>query len=160
TLVVVTHNKTIAARADQILEMRAGGGAVSQVCLPAAEPGARTDFSDQSERVKGIFAAPAELVASQQVPLGAGVERFLGRIVLTVLPILFMVWGSNAALAFYQRSIIDARIAQRQALEDMAMRELRADVKAITLGAGKTYKLSLYLRNTTGRQPIYVMAPT
>jgi len=160
TLVVVTHNKTIAARADQILEMRAGGGAMSPVCWPAAEPGARTDFSAQSERVKGIFASPAELVASEQVPLGAGVERFLGRIVLTVLPILFMVWGSNAALAFYQRSMIDARIAQRQALEDMAMRELRADVKAITLGAGKTYKLSLYLRNTTGRQPIYVMAPT
>ncbi len=113
-----------------------------------------------SDQVRQIFDIPPAVAAQEPVRLGAGIERFVGRIVLALIPMLLIAWGTNAALAYYQRTVIDSKIPQRQALEDLAMRGLRADVKDITFGPDKKYNISVYLRNTTGDQPIYVMSPT
>jgi hypothetical protein len=39
------------------------------------------------------------------------------------------------------------------------MNGLRADIQNVTAGPGKTYIVTIYLRNSLGDKPLYVMAP-
>jgi putative ABC transport system ATP-binding protein/macrolide transport system ATP-binding/permease protein/lipoprotein-releasing system ATP-binding protein len=159
TLVVVTHNSAIAALADQLIEMRAGN-AVNCLEHKSANVGNAAGGNGNGEQVRRIFETPSQQIAVEPVRLGEGFEKFVGRLVLFVVPLLALVWVINTAVASYQRSVIEAKIAQRQALEELAMKGLRADVKNISFGPGKTYLVNFYMRNTRGDQPIYVMSPT
>jgi ABC-type lipoprotein export system ATPase subunit len=161
TLVVVTHNQAIAARADRLIEMKAGRACESKPPIIGTKSSTNGQNSNgDGEPVRRIFQMPAQSVEAEPVRLGAGFERYVGRLVLWIVPILALVWATNLSVGYYQRSIIEAKVAQHQALEDLAMKGLRADVKDVTFGPGKTYMVSFYLRNTTGDQPIYVMSPT
>jgi putative ABC transport system ATP-binding protein/macrolide transport system ATP-binding/permease protein/lipoprotein-releasing system ATP-binding protein len=40
------------------------------------------------------------------------------------------------------------------------MTGLRAEIKDVTFGPGKSYDVSVYLQNTNATQPIYVLSPT
>lgn len=110
--------------------------------------------------VESIFQTRSEPSNEEKIRLGEGVERLIGRYVLWLIPILFLVWGINAGVATYERNILDAKENQRIELEDLAMKGLRADVKNVVSGPGKGYTVTLYLNNTIGPdKPIYVMAP-
>jgi putative ABC transport system ATP-binding protein/macrolide transport system ATP-binding/permease protein/lipoprotein-releasing system ATP-binding protein len=84
----------------------------------------------------------------------------LGRFVLWALPVIAVAWGLNAGVRLYEQRVIQAKLDAQSQLETLAMQGLRADVKDISFGPGKTYVVNLYLRNTTGDQPIYVMSPS
>ena len=161
TLVVVTHNSAIAQLADQLIEMKAGN-AVSCLEHNRAASGvtASGDGNGNGQQVRQIFEMPSDAVAREPVRLGEGIERFVGRLVLYIIPVIALIWALNTAVASYQQSVIDAKIAQHQALEELAMKGLRADVKNIVFGPGKTYLVSFYMRSTVGDKPIYVMSPT
>lgn len=153
TLVVVTHNPEIAARADQIVEMR-GGQAVS------TEEGSRPE-NRQSEidAVNNLYEVSPEKAAVAKVRLGEGLETFIGRFVMWLVPICVIAWCLNWSVADYERSQIQAKAQRKQALEELAMQGLRADLKNVELGAGKSYVVTIYLRNTRGDDPLYVMSP-
>jgi len=200
TLVVVTHNNEIAAKADQILEMRAGraiatsiaehsepiavrepavvgkvpasrsltahggangdrAGATSVAFLPPSQTAAN-EPGDHTFRVKEIFEIPTHISAQEQVKLGAGIERLAGRCALWMIAVFGLCWILNTAVATYENNVLQAKTDQRLALEELAMGGLRAEVKDVTLGPGKTYKLSIYLRNMDDTKPLYVMSPT
>lgn len=161
TLVVVTHNPAIARRADQLIEMHAGRAVDCQLReLSVRQGNGRDHGNGEGNRVQGIFEIPSQTIAAEPVRLGEGFERFVGRLVLWIVPTVALIWLLNTGIASYQKSIIDTKIAEHAALEELAMKGLRADVKDVTFGPGKTYLLKLYMRNTTGDQPIYVMSPT
>ncbi len=153
TLVVVTHNPEIAARADQIVEMR-GGQAVS------TKEGSRPE-NRQSEidAVNNLYEVSPEKAAVAKVRLGEGLETFIGRFVMWLVPICVIAWCLNWSVADYERSQIQAKAQRKQALEELAMQGLRADLKNVELGAGKSYVVTIYLRNTRGDDPLYVMSP-
>jgi ABC-type lipoprotein export system ATPase subunit len=255
-LVVVTHNMDIAARADHVIEMRAGQASLAQV-LPAAVHAASTlpsrglmdnasrsnplsfvaadrNYADRSYAaaavatpyadfpsnggsiskrgvliesateinglslphlapcepispelalettlgnslphashdrakvhsqagVESLYDLPPEAVREERVRLGEGIERFIGRLVLLVVPVLFLLYAVNSGIASYQDKVIEDKAKEQAALEELAMGGLRADVKDVRFGPGKSYVLSLYLRNTTeNNRPIYLMAP-
>lgn len=162
TLVVVTHNPEIAARADCVVRMQAGRAvATQQVGSPQTAEPDRAASPEEVARVRRIFENSPDEIKVEKVRLGQGIERFIGRLVIWVVPIIAITWGLHFAVGLYQQSVIDQKAAARMALEELAMGNLRADVKDVTFGPGKTYKLTLYLRNTgnTGDKPMYVMGP-
>src|SRR5262249_42121186 len=115
---------------------------------------------EAAEQIKRMFEQSAEDAASEQVKLGEGIERLLGRFVLWLIPMILVVWGINAAISTYEERQVQAKVEAQQALDDLAMNGLRADVKDITLGSGNTYNVTIYVRNTSPDKDIYVMSPT
>lgn len=155
TMILVTHNREIAALADRVLTMKSGVAEISDAIL-------KTDRAEvkivSHERVDSIYAISAQQVASEQVRLGAGFERFVGRFVLIVLPLLSVIYVANLAVASYQQSVINAQLDRKQALEDLAMEDLKAGVKDILMTDGG-YELDLFLRNSKSDKPMFVMTP-
>jgi len=160
TLVVVTHNRAVAARADQLLEMRAGQAATSEVQESPAPAKTNSHAAEQAAQVRSIFEIPAQAAAAERVRLGEGIERFLGRFFLWAIPLCLLIWGLNLVIERYEQGVIAAKLSQRQALEELAMSGLRAEVEGVNFGPGTSYLVSIYLRNTTAAQPIYVLSPT
>ncbi len=153
TLVVVTHNPEIAGRADHVIEMR-GGETVSKKERTTDEV-----VSPAINVVHDIYNVSPEKAAVEKVRLGEGLERFVGRFVMWVVPVIVIAWCLNWAVADYERSEIEAKAQRRMALEELAMQGLRADLKSVEFGPGKTYIVTIYLRNTKGDEPLYVMSP-
>ncbi|PZM81478.1 MAG: ABC transporter ATP-binding protein [Candidatus Melainabacteria bacterium] len=153
TLVMVTHNPDIAARADHFIEMRAGETVSRRDTSPTASKPA------EIETVTSLYEVSPEKAAAEKVRLGEGLEVFVGRMVMWIVPICVIAWCLNWAVADYERSEIQAKAQRRMALEELAMQGLRADVKSVEFGKGKTYVVTLYLRNTKGDEPLYVMSP-
>lgn len=155
TMILVTHNREIAALADRVLTMKSGVAEISDAIL-------KTDRAEvkivSHERVDSIYAISAQQVASEQVRLGAGFERFVGRFVLILLPLLSVIYVANLAVASYQQSVINAQLDRKQALEDLAMEDLKAGVKDILMTDGG-YELDLFLRNSKSDKPMFVMTP-
>jgi putative ABC transport system ATP-binding protein/macrolide transport system ATP-binding/permease protein/lipoprotein-releasing system ATP-binding protein len=169
TLVVVTHNPEIAARADRIMEMRKGESFVKQgvskqaVFDHAAPAKSQTESSDvvsPQETARSIYEISPQQASAHRVKLGEGLERFLGRFVMWLVPTCLIAWGLNWAVEKYEADVIEAKAQQRLALEELGMQGLRADVKNVEFGKGKTYLVTIYLRNTKGDDPLYVMSPT
>jgi putative ABC transport system ATP-binding protein/macrolide transport system ATP-binding/permease protein/lipoprotein-releasing system ATP-binding protein len=159
TLVVVTHNPVIADRADQVLTMRGGRAVVNRVGQgPKRSLYQRQATAEAAEQIKQIFEATTD--ASDRVRLGEGIERLIGRFIMWIIPMILIACGINAAVTDYEQRQIDARVERRLALEDLAMKGLRAEVKQVTFGTDHTYNVDVYLRNTTSGQTLYVMSPT
>lgn len=150
TLVVVTHNSEIAARADRIITMRGGE-------IVATEQGSIKVQSRKSTQ------APAQHLQRQAQPqeptLGVGFDRFVGRLVLLVVPIMAVLWAVNFGVTQFESQVLSQQEEARQALEDLALNGLRADIKNVELAPDGSYDVSIYLRNTTGEKPIYLLAP-
>lgn len=153
TLVMVTHNPDIAARADHIIEMRAGETISRKDTSPTDSKPAEV------ETITSLYEVSPEKAAAEKVRLGEGLEVFVGRLVMWIVPICVIAWCLNWAVADYERTEIQAKAQRRMALEELAMQGLRADVKSVKFGKGKTYVVTLYLRNTKGDEPLYVMSP-
>jgi ABC-type lipoprotein export system ATPase subunit len=174
TLMIVTHNDLIAKAADLVLRMDRGrasfipapGTETTEIAthrpLEAHQPLQSCPIEIKSEPRTGFEAAPLlqPEAAAEPVRLGEGLERFAGRFLLWAVPILLLGYALNWGFARYQQNRIEQRIAARAELEEFAMAGLRADVQEVTFGPGDSYVLTLYLRNTVGGRPIYVMAPT
>lgn len=158
TLVVVTHNAAIAERADIVLEMHEGSIRASELHDPRPDI-ASSPWTAEMTAAAQIF-DPASSAATEAIRLGEGIQRLLGRFVLWAFPVIVLAWGLNAGVRLYEQRTIQAKLDAQSQLETLAMQGLRADVKDISFGPGKTYIVNLYLRNTTGDQPIYVMSPS
>lgn len=157
TLIVVTHNPDIASRADRMLQLSSGvvtsDGVVEQAAMDTSSD------SNQSEQKK-IFDLDNTAIQQEKVTLGAGFERLLGKLVILVVPLVAVFWLVNFAVSSFEKNMLEAKAEQRSAVEELAMKDLRADIKNIEFGPGKSYVVSIYLQNTAGDKPIYVMSPT
>lgn len=161
TMVVVTHNMEIAARADRILQMEAGRIISTRNSEPAHDiAGQRLASAEQAEQVRRIFSSSPDKANAERIRMGDGFEAFIGRLAMVITLAIALVFAINFGISRYENALIDQKEAAHQALEDLAMNGLRAEVKDITFGPGNSYVVSIYLRNTTGEQPIYVLAPT
>ena len=117
-------------------------------------------LKSKSRELEVIFNTPETAISAENVRLGEGMDRLLGRFVMWLLPIIALVWGVNFGVATYENSVIENKESERLALESLAMSGLRADIQDVTLGPDNTYDVSIYLRNTLGEKPLYVLAPT
>ncbi|MBY0550570.1 MAG: ABC transporter ATP-binding protein [Candidatus Obscuribacterales bacterium] len=163
TLVVVTHNQSIADRADHVLEMQSGKArARTNIKAPneslhTVQVGASSPVAEQLNR---IFDKSSATEHTERVRLGEGIERLVGRLIIYVVPIILLGILIHAGVRNMEITALDAKAAERMALESLATGGLRADVKDVQTGPGQSYIVTLYLRNTTEpEQPIYMMPP-
>ncbi len=152
-MILVTHNNDIAARADRVLTMKAGRAAMSD------QKRTEADLLPNRERLESIFAISAKQAEAEKVSLGLGIDRYVGRFVLVLIPVLSLIYIINLALASYQQSLSNARQEQHQAMEDLAMSDLKAGVKSIKMLGNDSYELEVFLRNSKGEKPMYVLRP-
>jgi putative ABC transport system ATP-binding protein/macrolide transport system ATP-binding/permease protein/lipoprotein-releasing system ATP-binding protein len=149
TLVVVTHNMDIAARADRVIRMKSGQIVSSETGSMQTVPRGTRKLDEKR------VAADAS-----NSTLGVGFDRFIGRLVMLVVPVLAVVWLANFGVTKFESQLLAAQEEKQQALEDLALAGLRAEVKNITFADGDAYDVAIYLRNTTSEQkPLYVLAP-
>jgi putative ABC transport system ATP-binding protein/macrolide transport system ATP-binding/permease protein/lipoprotein-releasing system ATP-binding protein len=149
TLVVVAHNMDIAARADRVIRMKSGQIVSSETGSMQTVPRGTRKLDEKR------VAADAS-----NSTLGVGFDRFIGRLVMLVVPVLALVWLANFGITKFEAQLLAAQEEKQQALEDLALAGLRAEVKNITFADGDAYDVAIYLRNTTSEQkPLYVLAP-
>ncbi len=161
TLIVVTHNQDIASLADRVLTMTAGR---AEMLTHSQQPGTETStrspqLLDVGDTVKSIFAISASQSAQENVKLGIGFDKYVGRMVLLLVPLLSLLYIANLAVASYQQSVVNARLDQRQALEDLANSDLKAGVRDIEMTADGGYVLTLFLKNTKPEKAMFLMKP-
>jgi ABC-type lipoprotein export system ATPase subunit len=167
-MVMVTHNRDLAALADRVLEMRQGvltpldagrigaTGAVATVAPPRAVHPVTLPAPAQHE--------PAALAATEGAQafhrLGAnlwGAVRRAGAVVAALFGLAFLL---NEGAARYQRYEIETRRARLAALEELATSTLRSDIASITSLGDNRYEVTIYIENTRPEPPIYVMSPS
>ena len=157
TMILVTHNRDIAALADRVLTMKSGVAELGSALTKVEDSQHRVAAT---KRVDSIYAISPQQVAKEQVRLGVGFDRYVGRFVLIVLPLLALIYLANLGVAGWQQSIINAQLDRQQALEDLALSDLKAGVKDIRMTADGGYELDLFLRNSKGDKVMYVMTPS
>jgi len=149
SLVLVTHDLRLAARAQRSFEMRQGMLAPRELLEERAPRRSVTPPNIQAAPL-----APARAPVRLGESFWRGVRIFLPAAAAILAAILLADFGVET----YQSMRLRERAARYAALQHMALNRLRGDVQAVTdLGDGR-YELTTYLQNIGG-EPIYVMTP-
>ncbi|ARN80760.1 ABC transporter ATP-binding protein [Methylocystis bryophila] len=157
SLLLVTHNRDLAALADRRLEMKQGR-LIAHDSAPAAARPLRPIVLPQP--------APPEAEAAAAV---AGAEAFhrlggrlwasFGRLAAGAALFFGLAMLVNEGVARFQQHQVEARRTRLAALEELATSTLRSDIADITSLGDHRYNVTIYLENTRN-EPIYVMSPS
>lgn len=156
-LVLVTHNRDLAALADRVMEMRQG------VLAPAGavrREAARLPIPPRAPAAPEPPAVAAHEGAAAFHRLGAQARGLSRRFAFGAAAAFALALVANEAVARYQRFQIETRRARIAALEELATSTLRSDIADIKSLGGNTYEVTIYLENTKQEPPIYVMSPS
>ena len=154
-LVVVTHDESLARRADRILYLERGR--IEAVASPASVPA-------PSSLPVPIVSSPTTAPSTAGPPtpterLGAGFGKLLARVVpalaLGICAVAAADWGAD----LYQRHQQDERLRSRRLLEETALQQVRADVDRLSARSDGSYALDLYVQNLDADAPVFVTAP-
>src|SRR5262249_9882893 len=125
--------------------------------LPTSDKALALD--QERDQSTAAVASVVEPVA-EPVPLGRGLGRFVasfaGWAALVVLGILAVNYG----IASFQDRALAAKQTARKKLEEVALRQLRADVENLAYGPDESYLLTVFLQNTDPERELYVLAPS
>jgi putative ABC transport system ATP-binding protein/macrolide transport system ATP-binding/permease protein/lipoprotein-releasing system ATP-binding protein len=161
-VVLVTHDRGIAQRADRIVEIRDGsimgswtgsGDALRAADGPAPPiPSGVADPGTPASAATGS----ASIIHSR---LGAGFGPSLLAVCAWVVPAVFVLLALNQGVGLYQRRHLEQQRAARAALEDAALLWLRTGVDDIAYGPGTSYSLTISLENLAADRPVFAMSP-
>lgn len=169
-MVMVTHNRALAALAGRAMEMRQG--ILSPINAPKVEPiRAKAEGNETAiRRVRPlILPAPAEsepaaLAATQGAQafhrLGANLWTAARRVGVAMAMLFGLALALNEGVARYQRYEIETRRERLAALEELATSTLRSDIDSITSLGNPRYEVTIYIENTRQDPPIFVMSPS
>jgi hypothetical protein len=153
--VLVTHNLELAGHAGRRYEMRAG-------VLIAAELPASGIAAERRPRRFGpadIGGRPDTPVVRRPVRLGNDLWRGATVLLLGGAAIFAGILLIDFGVAKYQEMQFRERGELLARLSDLALNSLEGNVEGVAdLGDGK-YELAVYLLNSGGEGPIYVMSP-
>ena len=156
-LLLVTHNRDLAALADRALEMRQGR--LAQDAAPVAARPVRSVVLPAPAPPEATVVAEAE-GAQAFHRLGGHLWATFGRLAAGAALAFGVVFLANHGVAHYQRHQVEARRARLAALEELATSTLRSDIADITSLGDHRYDVTIYLENTKGEPAIYVMSPS
>jgi putative ABC transport system ATP-binding protein/macrolide transport system ATP-binding/permease protein/lipoprotein-releasing system ATP-binding protein len=161
-LVLVTHDQGIARRADRVVEIHDGSivgywsGPIPGVRLADHPPLPTPSHPADPETPTVAPRGPASRVPAR---LGAGFGPWLLAVCAWVVPAVFGVLAVNQGVALYQRQHLQRQRQARAALEDAALRWLRAGIDDIAYSPGSSYALTIFLENLAADQAVFAMAP-
>jgi ABC-type lipoprotein export system ATPase subunit len=153
--VLVTHNLTLAKRAQRTYEMRQGVLAATDLPEVVAEAQRQRRFGPIEVRPepKPPAASPAP------IRLGGNLWRATQTFLLAGTVVFAGILLADFGVGQYQEMRLRERAARLSALRHLALNSLRGDVQSVTdLGDGR-YELTTYLQNVGAGEPIYVMSP-
>ena len=158
-MIVVTHNLELAKRADRVFEMRQG--VLTATDLPEgafqpARPGRR--FGRAKAAVSANVVRPEDGTRAV-ARLGETLWAAAGRALVFGGLIFALVLAGNYGLERYQRYQALVRKERLDALEELATSTLKGEIASVTSLGERRYEVTIYLENTGGDKPIYVMAP-
>ena len=159
-MIVVTHNLELAKRADRMFEMKEG-------VLTAADLPEGAFYPARLEHRFGPakLAPPANIIvrsmdgARAVDKLGENLWAAAGRALVFGGLIFALVLLGNYGLARYQRHLALMRKERLDALEELATATLKGEIASVASLGERQYEVTIYLENTGGDKPIYVMAP-
>lgn len=163
TLVVVTHDPSLARRADRVVTLRSGR-LVSDRRLAhddtTAAPEPAAVVAAAPEAGPGPFeAGPDSLTQAEPTPMGAGFARFLVGFVGWVALGAGALYAFDSISARYQRQALEDRASLRKKSEELALQQLRADIDDVTYLPDGRYEVRLYLQSFAPEKPFYVLGP-
>jgi len=157
-LIVVAHDLRVAKRADRVLQMRQG--LLVPTDLPESDYGVFSRVRQFGPPAASLDLEPEEEPADdlETAALGNGFWQLAGNALAITAMLFLVVMAANYGASRYQQMRLQRAREKQAALETLALNRLRGDVQAIRdLGDGR-YELTLYLWNTGGGKPIYVMS--
>jgi ABC-type lipoprotein export system ATPase subunit len=158
-MIVVTHNLELAKRADRMFEMKQGMLTATDLPEGAFQP-ARPErrFGPTKSLVPANIAKPADGAPAVD-RLGQNFWAAAGRALVFGVMIFALVLLGNYGLVSYQRYQVLVRKERLDALEELATSTLKGEIASVTRLGERHYEVTIYLENTGGDKPIYVMAP-
>ncbi|WP_406701133.1 ATP-binding cassette domain-containing protein [Singulisphaera sp. Ch08] len=165
TLVIVTHDQTLAARADRVVTLRSGrlvsalrpAHAFAEVvphCAEAYAPDPAPAVAD------GPFeAGPEALTVVEPTPPGAGFVRFLLGFLGWVAVVAGALYAFDTLSARFQGQALERRVSERKQAESLAMQQLRADIHDVVYQPDGRYEVTIYLENFAPDKPFHVLGP-
>jgi ABC-type lipoprotein export system ATPase subunit len=159
-MIVVTHNLELAKRADRMFEMKQGVLAAADLPAGAFQP-ARPErrFGSPKAAVPANVARPED-GARAVARLGETLWAAAGRALVFGGLIFALVLLGNTGLARYQRYQALVWKERLDALEELATSTLKGEIASVARLGERRYEVAIYLENSGGEKPIYVMAPT
>jgi putative ABC transport system ATP-binding protein/macrolide transport system ATP-binding/permease protein/lipoprotein-releasing system ATP-binding protein len=161
-LVIVTHDREIARRADRIVEIR--NGSIVASCagpsLTLGAPGHLLPLISPQDPSAEVPALPHVAAPRTSPRMGAEFRPWLLAVGAWVVPAIFVALALNQGVALYQHHLLHQRQQAREALEDAALLWLRANIDDITYAAGSTYALTMSLENLSADRAVFAMSPT
>ncbi|SIO35232.1 putative ABC transport system ATP-binding protein/macrolide transport system ATP-binding/permease protein/lipoprotein-releasing system ATP-binding protein [Singulisphaera sp. GP187] len=165
TLVVVTHDQALAARADRVVTLRSGrivsAPRPAHVLAEVASRNAAVAVADSAPAgPDGPFeAGPDALAAVVPTPPGAGFVRFLLGFLGWVAVAAGALYACDTLSARFQGQAIERRVTERKKAEELAMQQLRADIHDVVYQPDGGYEVTIYLENFAPDKPFYVLGP-
>jgi ABC-type lipoprotein export system ATPase subunit len=162
SLVLVTHDPSIARRADRVLELRNGAIAGSwagsiHVNEPLEDRAQFTPPRPADRQDSDV--APHRPSSNPRARLGAGFGPWLLAVCAWVVPGLFVGLTLNQGVALYQHRLLERQRQAKAALEDAALLWLRANIDDIGYGPGSSYSLAISLENVSAGREVFAMSP-
>lgn len=157
SLLLVTHNRDLAALADRRLEMKQGRLFAHDAAPEGARPVRPLVLPQPAPPEASAAAAVAGAEAFHR--LGGRFWAIFGRLAAGAALFFGLATLVNEGAARFQQHQAEARRARLAALEELATSTLRSDIADITSLGDHRYNVTIYLENTRG-EPIYVMSPS
>jgi putative ABC transport system ATP-binding protein/macrolide transport system ATP-binding/permease protein/lipoprotein-releasing system ATP-binding protein len=174
TLLLVTHNTTLAREADRVIHLCSGR-------IVSATVPERPLLLPHSPGVSGV--GTSETVAERVVArepdvkpgpdgktvdaeagralggLGAAFGRFLMGVATWAAVVVLAALIANYGTALYQQSRVAEKRAANQQLQEVALYRMRADIDDLVAEPDRGYLLTLYAQNLEPENDLFVMTP-
>lgn len=154
TLVVVTHDPTLARRADRVIHLQSGK------LVSVARPTSIVEEAPPEPPGAAFEPEPPALAHVEPTALGEGLGRFLMGFAGWTLVIAFGLLAVNHAVAGVQRRSVEAKVTKQKQAERLALQQLRADVDDVISQQDGSHTLGVYLQNFSPERPLYVLGPS
>jgi len=157
-LLLVTHNRDLAALGHRQLQMKQGRLLAHDPSPGLARPVRPIVLPAPAPPEVGAVATAEGAKAFHR--LGSHLRASFGRLAAGAALIFALATLVNAGVARFQQRQMESRRARLAAIEELATSTLRSDIADITSLGDHRYTVVLYLENTKGEPPIYVMSPS
>jgi putative ABC transport system ATP-binding protein/macrolide transport system ATP-binding/permease protein/lipoprotein-releasing system ATP-binding protein len=174
TLLLVTHNTTLAREADRVIHLCSGRivSATVPECpspLPhspgvsgvgASETVAEWVVAHEPDVKPGPDGETADSEAGRALGgLGAAFGRFLTGVATWAAVVVLAVLIANYGTALYQQSRVAEKRVAKQQLQEVALYLMRADIDDLVAEPDRCYLLTLYVQSLEPEKDLFVMAP-
>jgi len=153
----VTHGDQLASLADRVFQMSAGELSLT------AKPFAPAFPSSLIDRRGPVFEKPPQSLATQEIPTPAPVGEWRGPASFFLATLILgaaLLFSADRIIAWSQGRQLWAKQEKKRITEEIAFRQLRADVESIEAMGDGNVRANLFLQNYDSSRGFFVLGPS